>query len=122
MFSLEQLYEMIAETYDSYKDAVLEYRNTGDKVARKQHEIDAAKAELYEQGLINGKNAEARDAQVMFLLNEEFEDFDVLKELEDISKRNMEKLGLEIEKLRALLRVEEVAASTGEGLRGERDK
>lgn len=117
MLGLVELYENIESAYDSYNEATIEYRKFGDKVARKQHEIDTEKAVLYEQGLINGKNSETRDAQVMLLLNVKFEELDVLKEIEAMAKRRMECLGLDVEKLRSLLRVEEVAASIGERLR-----
>lgn len=122
MLNLKELYKNIERVYEDYRESVLEYRQAGDKVARKEHEIDVEKARLYDEGLINGRNAEVRESQVMLHLNVEFEELDVLKELEAEAKRKMEYVSYEVEMLRALLRVEEVAASTGERLRDENDE
>lgn len=110
---IQQLHGMIVEAYAEQKEAVKEFRSAARKVARKEHEIEIKKAELYEQGVINGRNAETREAQVQQLLNVDFEEFDVLKELESMAYERKEQAEIEVELCRALLRIEELAATQG---------
>lgn len=114
---LKELYEKIETTYASVKEATIAYRDIAGLVVAKRREIEMKKAELFEDGMINGKNAEKRDAQVKFYLNEDFETLAVLETTEASAKLDLDIKSLDLEMIRALLRIEEVAAATGQELR-----
>ena len=97
--------------YKEYKSAVKEYRHVARSVVVKERDIEQKKAHLYDDGLINGKNAEAREAQARFHLNVDFEQLDTLKYLEAQAYDRKEQAEIDIEYVRAMLRVEELAST-----------
>jgi hypothetical protein len=115
---LKELSNSIEKAYDELIMATHKYRDLALLVNKKQNEIDVEKAKLLESGVINGKNAEIREAQVRLELYEQFEQIELIRVHEDGARMNMEFARLEVEKLRALLRVEEVIAGQIIGFEG----
>lgn len=113
MSDLEELKLEISTGYGELYDATEMYRTIAGEVIAKKNEIDIKKVNLYDEGMINGKNAESRDAQVKFYLNEDFEQLLLLETKEANARLRVDLANIYVEKLRALLRVEEVIASKG---------
>lgn len=106
---IRELHDKMIEAYDELKDACNEYRETACQTKELERLFDQKKSKLYDDGMINGRNAEARDAQVIMFLNEDYEALMVSKAAEDLAYKRKEQAEIDVAKYRSILRIEELA-------------
>lgn len=109
MITTDMLLENLSESYLELINATTEYREFSEKRVRQQNMIDVESAKLIDSGEINGKNAETRQAQLRLNLIEEFEELDVLTQLESKQSLRKEIAQLKVSLYRDLLRVAELS-------------
>ena len=110
------LYHKVFKAYDELKDATNEYRNIAREVKEIERQFELKKAQLHDEGKINGRNKEAREAQAIMLLNEDYEDLMLAQSKEDLAYQRKEQAEIEVEKYRAILRIEEIAVGNRKGI------
>ena len=115
MDELKYLAGCVERVYVELYNCTLNYRRAARELSEKEGDIEVKKAMLYDSGEINGRNAEVRDAQVKLNLFQEFEDLELLKQFEEQARTQLELARTEVERVRALLRIEEIIAERNTG-------
>jgi len=107
--NLNKLQGEINNAYKTLAKNVGLFRNKSIEVAVKKKEIDRKRREIINSGVIDGKNAEARDSQVFSRMMEDYMEHDILETLAMRYRREMELALIEVDRLDRILRVIELS-------------
>lgn len=108
MLELEKLYEKIEEAYTALELATKDYEDILINIAELQAEIEVKKSGLYNDGKIDGKNAQIREAQLNQYLEKEYEELHRLEQGKAHYFTSRRMAEIRVEKYRALLRIHEL--------------
>ena len=102
------LSEMIVNAYTELKNARTEFFETGEEAIAIREQYDAKRASLIASGKIDGKNSEAREAQLEVLLATETKNLLDAKAKERQAHYLFDIAQISVDSARALLRLEEL--------------
>jgi len=77
--------------------------------AEASNKIDVERARLLNSGVITGRNAETREAEMRTALVEEYDELMELEAKRDATRFHMDIAQLEVERARAILRIHELS-------------
>lgn len=96
--------KMIYKAYDGYKRALIAHHQATEEAATANAELEQAKARALYDGLIDGKNAEQREAAARALLPVFYEQQETFATAQRETRLHLELAKIDVEKVEALLR------------------
>jgi outer membrane protein OmpA-like peptidoglycan-associated protein len=103
--TLEKMATSAFQNAQTARDAL--YTATENTIATKDA-LETAKAETFLSGKLDGKNAEARDAQARTLLAGQYEAVTIAERSERAARYKFDKASIEVDTLKTLLRIAEL--------------
>jgi hypothetical protein len=111
MIEISNLKELFEKAYDALIKSTTEYRKYALEAEARKSDLELSKLALYSDGKVVGKNQTERDACVADLLKEDIERFEGAKHQESQAYQEVEIARLEVDKLKAILRIFELEKS-----------
>ena len=102
--------EMITNAYEDLALAKEEVFQTGEHTIEKKAALEWRKVDAMQNGEIEGKNAEVRDAAAKALLAPEYEVLELAEKDERKARFDYDMAFIEVERVRAVLRLLEITA------------
>jgi hypothetical protein len=104
----------LTNAYDNLAAATAAAFETGETAATAKRALEVAHADSLTAGRIDGKNTEQREAKARQILADEFNALDVAATAARRARHNLEMARIEVERVRALLRLAEWTAAVSE--------
>ena len=98
----------VHEVYTNLYNAKEKYAEASEKFINLKFTLNVLKAEATQNGEIDGKNADAREASARSLLKENYDALDKAEIEERKMRHSLDLANLEVERVKTLLRLQEV--------------
>ena len=108
-FTETDLRKIVSDAYTEYGQACREFRLQAQAVRKLKKDLEYNILESYAQGLIEGKNQKERDAAEFAMFKFDIQEIEIEEQQEAELYMVKEQAEIEVEYVRALLRIEELA-------------